>query len=354
MASCRRAVFFGDISLSPAATNQYDGGMKNFPGTRYRALFLSDFHIGAKKFDAEALLDFLKKHDSDILYLVGDIIDGWKLKKRWYWTETISAIFDELARKAQDGTEIIYIPGNHDEAVRFLPLMRRLRFARRMGIQIKNKLVHETLAGKRLLVLHGDQFDRKIIDGPVSRLCDRLHDNYMELTGAYKKHMTIQIKGEEKPFSLAKFLMSQGQYALNALNNFEQALSRTVREEKTDGLICGHTHIPVLKILRGGILYANCGSWVGDKHTALAEDDAGQLVMIDWPHSSLAPPQLPRMAMNDDHQPSAYRPVTEKLVGSIQRTFTDQARQKAPGQAAQSSSWALFNPVRLTGFFLSH
>lgn len=234
----------------------------------FRSIFLSDFHIGARHFNAPALLDFLRRTDSEKLYLVGDIIDGWKLNKRWYWTEQTSAVFDELFRKAASGTEIIYITGNHDEAVRNLSLLKRLRYTRRLGIQIKNRIIHKTADGRDFLVMHGDQFDRAILRGRLSRWSDRLYDFIVTRTTGNKGPM-IDIGGTSKRFSLAKFLSYHGQVALNILNNYENVLAREARRSDVEGIICGHTHIPACKKIGRGITYANCGSWLKSPGTAI-------------------------------------------------------------------------------------
>jgi UDP-2,3-diacylglucosamine pyrophosphatase LpxH len=293
---------------------------------RYRTIFVSDFHIGAKSFDARALLDFLKSTESEFLYLVGDIIDGWKLSKRWYWNDDITAVLDELVRKGCEGTKIFYIPGNHDEAVRALPLLRRIRFTRRMHITIKNKMFHQMADGRKMLVLHGDQFDRALFSGSVSRLSDRIYDVIMDIIGG-DNHMTIVIDGKVKPFSLAKYLGKQGQKALDFINNFERAVLNETLHEQADGLICGHTHIPALKHIKN-IVYANCGSWLRTEHTALVEDERGNLELLDWPSRnqdltsnnfmfSFMPPSKVRIV------PDSFpvRDITHYLIEAIRRTW---------------------------------
>lgn len=279
----------------------------------YRSIFLSDFHIGAKKFDAPALLNFLRSTESDYLYLVGDIVDGWKLDKRWYWTETVNMVFDELFRKAHEGTKIIYITGNHDERVRKHSLLKRLRYARRVGIQIKNRIVHKAADGREFLILHGDQFDRKILRGPLSRFTDRLYDAVVEMVQK-RKPLNIEINGRVKRFSMAKFLAYHGQIALDILNNFENALCREARHSDVDGIICGHTHIPALKHIRG-ITYANCGSWLSRKHTAIVESMGGSLDILDW-NASEAEDIIP-----SSPQSYTYRRLTLRLVQAIRRTW---------------------------------
>lgn len=285
---------------------------------------MSDFHIGAKNFDAVALLDFLKRTESDYLYLVGDIIDGWKLHKRWYWNETINQVFDELFRKAHEGTKIIYITGNHDESVRRLNLIKRLRYARKVGIQIKNRITHKALDGREFLILHGDQFDRALLRGPLSRISDRIYD---ALTEAIQKRtpLKIEIDGQMKRFSMAKFLAYHGQLALNILNNFENALCYEAKRSDVDGIICGHTHIPALKKIRG-ITYANCGSWLTGKPTAIVEKENGQIDLLNW-----NPLQLPMISHVTNH----YRPMTLRLVQSIRRAWPsphDATKKENPSQ----------------------
>ncbi len=296
---------------------------------RYRTIFLSDFHIGAKSFDAPALLDFLKHTESDSLYLVGDIIDGWKMSKRWHWNDDITAVLDELVRKARAGTRIFYIPGNHDEAVRWVPIFRRLRFARRMGITIRDRVMHPLADGRRMLVLHGDQFDRALLGG-MSRWSDRIYDRLLDLLRGHEAHATIVIDGALKPFSLAKFLGRQGQKALDFINDFERMIYREALRVGADGVICGHTHIPALKRIRT-VVYANCGSWLRGSHTALVEDNDGNLELLDWPSapqtlmSGALFPDLP--AVRIIAPPPAL--LTQRLIDSIRRTWPAAGEQAA-------------------------
>jgi len=291
--------------------------------TNYRSIFLSDFHIGAKNFDAAALLDFLRKTESDYLYLVGDIIDGWKLQKRWYWSETINQVFDELFRKAHDGTKIIYITGNHDENVRRHNIIKRLKYARRIGIQIKNRVVHKNADGREFLIMHGDQFDRALLRGPLSRVSDRLYDFVMEKIKA-REPLKIRVNGKVKRFSMAKFLVYHGQLALNILNNFENALCREARRSDVDGIICGHTHIPALKRIKG-ITYGNCGSWLTKKSTAIVEKYNGSLDILDW--------VSPDHDLPTSQDAAHYRPLTLRLVQSVRKVWPtpqDSLKAKRP------------------------
>lgn len=292
----------------------------------FRSIFLSDFHIGAKTFNAPALLDFLRKTESETLYLVGDIIDGWKLHKRWYWTESVSEVFDELFRKAHEGTKIIYIMGNHDERVREISFLKRFRYSQKLKIQIKNRIVHKLADGRDFLILHGDQFDRALLRGRLSRWSDRLYDL---LSHYFNKHNnpTIRIDGVEKRFSLAKFLGYHGQIALNILNNFENAVAKEARRSDVQGIICGHTHISALKNIRT-ITYANCGSWLKNSQSAVVESMRGQIELMEWNYDAQKDetPVLPFFIGDiketmTEHKARKFRPMTEQLKSAIRRTW---------------------------------
>ena len=291
------------------------------PAQTYRAVFLSDLHIGAKSFDAAALLAFLRSMRCDRLYLVGDIIDGWKLKKRWHWTEACSAVLDELVHKNRTGTAIYYLPGNHDDEIRHLNPLAKYQLERKLRITIVDKMMHVTARGQRFLVLHGDQFDRAILRGPLSRWSDRIYDLFLDMIGGHGLEK-IHIDGQIKPFSLAKALRLQGQRALQLLNNVEAAVVSMARARHADGLICGHTHIPVIKPIQD-IVYANAGSWLRGGHTALAETMDGALTLIDWPASTeqtagfqaLNSYETANKAIMNE---TAYcRPATERIIQKI-------------------------------------
>ncbi len=283
--------------------------------------------MGAKSFDAAAALDFLKSFECEYLYLAGDIIDGWKLRKRWYWTENCMRVLDELMRKKSMGTQIIYLPGNHDDELRRLSPFEKHRFYRHFGISLRERVVHRTADGRRFVVLHGDQFDRKILRGRLSRWSDRLYDGFLDRIGAHKHGPRISIDGHIKPFSLAKTLARHGQRALHLLNNFEAAVYRAVKDRQAHGLICGHTHIPVIKSVRG-VIYANCGSWLRYGHTALVETlHDGRLRLIDWPASyeqpALFDPVFEIGPANYKIVPDslAFRPQSETLVAFIKQLW---------------------------------
>lgn len=276
--------------------------------------------MGAKSCDARSILTFLRKTESRYLYLVGDIIDGWKMKKRWYWTSEYSQILDELARKVAEGTQLIYVPGNHDEKVRLISAFRRIRFARRMRIEIKSRVTHITATGEKFLIIHGDQFDRQILKGHISKIFDRLYETYSALIER-RTGPNITIDGKVKRFSLAKALKKGGKIALYLLNNFETALYKEAQKFGVNGIICGHTHIAAIKSIRD-ITYANCGAWLRNSHSAIVETLDGKLQLVDWP----SPPDIRGQynLFNPEEFsiriiPSAYRyrPVTDRIIKSL-------------------------------------
>ena len=297
----------------------------------YRSIFLSDFHIGAKGFDAAALVRFLRVVRCDHLYLVGDIIDGWKLNKRWYWHEDCTRVLDEFIRMRGEGTKITYLPGNHDEEVRRLNLIARYDFARRLNITIKDKVIHHLANGRRVLVMHGDQFDNTILKGLLSKWSDRLYDMCMDLLQS-REAATITIDGKVKKFSLAKALKKHGQRALQLINNFESNVYKQAKTSFVDGLICGHTHIPVVKTIRG-VLYANCGSWLYAGHTALVEDEGGVLMLVDCPASHADTPLMEEGLYEVLPRYKKERATSEKLINIIREIWPEQSVKPVPPKA---------------------
>lgn len=293
---------------------------------RYRSVFLSDFHMGSKRFDAPALLDFLQSFECEYLFLSGDIIDGWKLAKRWYWNEDCNRILDELLRKGANGTKIIYLPGNHDNEMRQMQHYPFRQMARKFNFKIRDRVIHTMADGRQFLIMHGDQFDSKILGENISRWFDHL---YNLINRQPPRKLTIN----QKKFSLAKTLKKHSKIALMLLNNFEHAVYKLAQARDVDGLICGHTHVPAQKNLKG-ISYYNSGSWVGHQHTAIVENQAGELGLIDCPSSDDSPTLFDHFTF-DTHAlgtnmlkilPTAnsYRPATEKIVAAIQALWPEE------------------------------
>jgi UDP-2,3-diacylglucosamine pyrophosphatase LpxH len=239
---------------------------------RYRTVWISDIHLGTAGCKAEYLLDFLRHHESDLLYLVGDIVDGWQLKKGWYWNQAHNDVVQKILRKARKGTRVVYIPGNHDEGLRpFLGVVLG-------GISIQAEAIHQTADGKRLLVIHGDLFDGVVQHARwLARLGDVLYKLILRLNHWFNR---LRVRVGLPYWSLSQYLKHQVKDAVSYIADFEQALVQEAKRRGLDGVVCGHIHKAEIRML-DGILYANDGDWV-ESLTALVETYAGELRIVNW------------------------------------------------------------------------
>jgi UDP-2,3-diacylglucosamine pyrophosphatase LpxH len=239
---------------------------------RLRAIWISDVHLGTAGCQAEHLLDFLRRHESDYLYLVGDIVDGWQLKKSWYWKQSHNDVLQKVLRKARKGTRVVYIPGNHDEAAR---QYCGLDFG---GIAIRLEAEHLTADGKRLLILHGDEFDGVIQYAKwLAYLGDSLYTFILHLN----RHFNwVRMKFGLPYWSLSQFLKHKVKNAVNFISDFERLVASEARRRNFDGVICGHIHKAEVT-LYDGVVYGNCGDWV-ESLSALVEDADGHLSIVYW------------------------------------------------------------------------
>lgn len=239
---------------------------------QFRTLFVSDIHLGTRGCQADMLIDFLREHDAERIYLVGDIFDGWRLKKGWYWPQPHNDVVQKLLRKARKGTEIIYVPGNHDE------VMRSYLGSHFGGIEVRDRDVHETADGRRYLVIHGDQFDAVVLHAKwLAHVGDRAYATALWINGWLN---WIKRLWGGQYWSLSKWLKLKVKQAVNFIGAFEETLALEARRAGTDGVICGHIHHAAIKH-QNGIHYINTGDWV-ESCTAIAETDTGELMMIDW------------------------------------------------------------------------
>jgi UDP-2,3-diacylglucosamine pyrophosphatase LpxH len=238
----------------------------------YRAIFISDMHLGTKRAQTEALLDFLRSTESDQLYLVGDFIDNWSLRRTWYWDQLHNDVIQKLLRKARKGTKLVYIPGNHDENFRnFL----NLRLGR---VAVLEEAVHVTASGKRYLVLHGDKFDGVVRFAPwLAKLGDTAYEISMALNGGLNRVRRFL----RLPYwSLSAYLKNRVKRAVEFVSRFEEAVVREARSRKCEGVICGHIHTPDDRMI-DGIHYLNDGDWV-ESCTALVEHADGTFEIVNW------------------------------------------------------------------------
>lgn len=256
------------MSITPSPQNPY----------KCRSLFVSDLHMGSRRFDAELFTRFIASYDPEKLFLGGDIIDGWKLCKRWYWPKSYVKATAYILKIAEEKQNVIYITGNHDDRLRLLPSTLNKRLKKGYGLQLLNKCIYEAADGRKFLVIHGDQFDWKILHGKLSQFGDRLFD---WVTGhlLFKVNPRIRVNGKWKKFSLSKTLRKSGTRALYLIQNFEKAVFQRIEKDSVDGLICGHTHVPIVKTMNNKT-YINTGSWMSDMPTALIEHLDGRFELI--------------------------------------------------------------------------
>ncbi len=239
---------------------------------RHRTIFISDTHLGTRGCKAEALADFLAHNDCETLYLVGDIVDGWRLKRRWFWPEAHNQVLHQILHKVDTGCRVIFVPGNHDEAFR--------RYCGRniAGVEIQHESLHQTADGKMLLVLHGDRFDAVISCAKwLAHLGDRAYTLALDLnTGLSALRRALGL-----PYwSLSAYLKRKVKNALEYVCRFEEAVAREARARGLDGVVCGHIHHAAKRDI-GGVLYLNDGDWV-ESCTALVEDARGHLEILRW------------------------------------------------------------------------
>ncbi len=250
---------------------------------RVRTVFISDLHLGTPGCQAAALLDFLRDVECETLYLVGDIIDGWQLRRSWYWPQAHNDVVQKLLRKARKGTRVVFVPGNHDE------------FARRYvehnfgGIDVVEDCMHHTADGRVLWVTHGDHFDGVI---QCAKWLAYVGDQAYEFTLNVNRWFNSARARLGLPYwSLSRHLKLKVKRAVNYVSDFEVAVAREARRRGADGVVCGHIHHAEIRDI-DGTLYCNDGDWV-ESLTALVEHHDGRLEIIDRSAVVAAPAQGP-------------------------------------------------------------
>ena len=243
-----------------------------------RTLFISDVHLGTRGCQADKLLDFLRHYEADTVYLVGDIVDGWQLKTSWYWPQPHNDVVQKLLRKARKGTQLFYIPGNHDE---FLRDYYGTHFG---GIEVVEDAIHVGIDGKRYLVIHGDLFDLVI-----------RHARWLALLGNHAYDFAIWLNTYFNAirrffgftyWSLSQWAKLKVKNAINFIGEYERTLAAEAYRRRVDGVICGHIHHAVINAA-SGVLYINCGDWV-ESCTAVVEHFSGGFEIIRWTGRELA------------------------------------------------------------------
>ena len=239
---------------------------------RFRTIWISDVHLGTRGCKADFLLDFLRWTESDTLYLVGDIIDGWRLRKAWYWPQAHNDVVQKLLRKSRKGTRVVYIPGNHDEAAREYC---DLHFG---GVLVNNEAVHELADGRRLLVIHGDEFDVVVRYARWLALLGDWAYTVLLVLNNWLNHVRRRLG---YPYwSLSAYLKHKVKNAVEYIGNFETALADEAIQRGVDGVVCGHIHHAEVREING-VLYCNDGDWV-ESCSALVEHHDGRLEILRW------------------------------------------------------------------------
>jgi UDP-2,3-diacylglucosamine pyrophosphatase LpxH len=241
--------------------------------TRLRTVFISDVHLGSKGCRADLLLEFLKSVDIDYLFLVGDIVDLWAMRKSFYWPQEHNNVLRIVLSKAKKGTRVVYIPGNHDEDLR--------EFCGSVfgNLEIHREFVHDMIDGRRLLVMHGDEFDAVVKCSPwLAKLGSSAYDFTLRLNRYFN---SLRRLFGYPYWSLANYLKHKVKNAVQYISSFERAVAHEARKRGVDGVVCGHIHRAEITEI-DGIAYCNDGDWV-ESCSALVEDMNGRLAIWSWP-----------------------------------------------------------------------
>ena len=242
---------------------------------RFRTLFISDVHLGTRGCQADKLLDFLRRHEAETIYLVGDIVDGWALRSSWYWPQTHNDVVQKILRQARKGARVIYIPGNHDE---FLRGYYGTNFG---GIEVVESSIHDGIDGRRYLIVHGDIFDLVVTQ---ARWLALLGDKAYEFALTANRIFNAFRRVLGAPYwSLSKWAKLKVKNAVNYIGAFEKALAAEAKRHHADGVICGHIHTAAMHE-EYGQRYINCGDWV-ESCTAVVEGHDGRFEIITWTHA---------------------------------------------------------------------
>ena len=238
---------------------------------KYKSIFISDTHIGSKHTNIEKLLNFLKDTECDNLFIVGDFIDGWELKNKWYWTLESNTIIQKILKKSRKGTNVYLIIGNHDD---FLFNFQNFEFG---NIRIIREYIHTTENNQKCLVIHGDQFDGIIKYAKfLQRIGSHLYNYIIYINTIVNKIL----RKYGKTYSFSTFIKRNTKSALNFINKFEKCIVTDAKNKKVEVVIAGHIHTPIDKII-DGIRYFNCGSWQENEYHAVVENEKGELSLIN-------------------------------------------------------------------------
>ncbi len=269
-----------------------------------RALFISDLHLGSRFARASEMLRLLQSCEPEMLYLVGDILDARVLQRRWYWPPIYNAILNRLAELAGSGTQIFYAPGNHDTFLRDVHL-------RPGPLVIRDSFMHQCLDGRQLSVLHGDQFDDV-----------ESHAKWLSQLGSFAYEMLISLDRSSNRLltklrfpnvRFSRFLKQSSKKVVQRISGFEEKLVAHVQALGCDGLVCGHIHLPIERMIGDEILYVNLGDWI-ENTTALIEWQDGRIELLDFEASSI-PANLEAAPVSLPLSPSAAQIASDFFAG---------------------------------------
>lgn len=300
---------------------------------KVRSIFLSDIHLGTRACQAQSLLEFLREYDSEHLFLIGDIVDFWAMKRGVHWSTRHNTVVQKILKRARHNTSVIFIPGNHDEALR-----------EHVGIsfghiRLLHDHVHTAADGKRYLLTHGDEFDQVT---KYHRWAAVLGDKAY----AFAVRLNTMVSWFRRRFgiagywSLAGYAKRKVKSAVSFIFDFEESVARYVKERGVDGVICGHIHAAAIKDI-GGIRYINCGDWV-DSCTAVLEHEDGRMELLEWGFSRVGsrwkwPFRVNREGNLSWPSPCAILPMIRlwsnyKLVAQMLTGLVEAAQRKVSGR----------------------
>ena len=254
-----------------------------------RSVFISDVHLGTRGARTDRLLDFLQRVRPDHLYLVGDILDFWKGRSGWYWPRINNQLVQTVVDLAANGTQVVFIPGNHDE------VLRDYVGSELNGVAVERDTVHETASGERFLVLHGDEFDSVVMHNKWVAYLGGEAYNALLLVNRWFNYLRRRLGF--RYWSLSAFLKHKVKNAAKYIASFEHAVAHEAKARGVDGVICGHIHKAEITTIQD-VTYANCGDWV-ESCTALVERPDGRLEILDWSEAPAEVVELPRDRRED-------------------------------------------------------
>lgn len=254
--------------------------MRNSPEVRrVRALFISDVHLGMRNTRADALIDFLSTIEADTIYLVGDIIDGWRLKKSWYWPAHYNLLVQSILERARQGSRVVYLAGNHDE------FLRDHLGADYGDVEVRDSDIHIAADGRTYLVIHGDRFDMVVRHAKwIVHIGDWAYNTMLRANVALnwgRRRLGLPY------WSLSAWAKRNVKNATSFIGRFEHALAHAACTQGVDGVICGHIHNAVMHETHG-VHYINCGDWV-ESCTAVLETFEGRFQLVEWPAARAQP-----------------------------------------------------------------